>query len=92
MDLVNPYQSGICGYEEVAAQYAGKIAFMTTVDSQSTLTHGTPAQVLAECKRLDKWRTSHGGLIVASYNYDTPEENERVVFDYFRQGKLPDNA
>ena len=91
MDLVSPFQSGTCGYEEVAAKYAGKVAFMTTVDSQSTLTHGTPAQVLAECKRLDKWRTPHGGLIVASYNYDTPEENERVVFDYFRQGKLPEN-
>ena len=85
MDLISPYQSGTCGYEEVADKYAGKVAFMTTVDSQSTLTHGTPAQVLAECRRLEKWGTPHGGLIVGGYSYDTPEENERVVFDYFHQ-------
>lgn len=85
MDLISPYQSGTCGYEEVAAKYAGKVAFMTTVDSQSTLTHGSPKQVLAECKRLATWKTPHGGLIVGGYSYDTPEENERVVFDYFRQ-------
>jgi len=89
IDLVNPYQSAACGYEEVAKRYAGKIAFLTTVDTQSTLTHGTPDQVLAECRRLEKWKTPHGGLIVASYPYDTPEANERVVFDYFRKGKLP---
>jgi hypothetical protein len=52
---------------------------------------GTPAQTLAECKRLEKWRTPHGGLIIASYNYDTPEQNERVVFDYFREGKHPED-
>jgi uroporphyrinogen decarboxylase len=91
MDLVSPYQSGTCGYEEVAAQYAGRIAFLTSVDSQATLTHGTPAQVLAECRRLDRWRTSRGGLIVGGYRYDTPEENERVVFDYFRQGRRPED-
>jgi uroporphyrinogen-III decarboxylase len=87
MDLISPYQSGTCGYEEVASRFAGKVAFMTTVDSQSTLTHGTPEQVLAECKRLEKWGTPHGGLIVGSYPYDTPEANERVVFDYFFDGR-----
>ncbi|MBU4211275.1 MAG: hypothetical protein L6437_04720 [Kiritimatiellae bacterium] len=85
MDLISPYQSGTCGYEDVAARYAGKVAFLTSVDSQSTLTHGTPAQVLSECRRLAKWKTPHGGLIVGGYSYDTPEENERVVFNYFQQ-------
>jgi hypothetical protein len=85
MDLVNPYQSGACGYEEVARRYAGRIAFLTTVDTQSTLIHGTPANVLAECRRLAKWATPQGGLIVASYPFDTPEANERTVFDYFTE-------
>lgn len=85
VDLLNPFQSGACGYEEVAEKFAGKICFLTTVDTQSTLTHGAPAQVLAECKRLAKWQTPRGGLIVGGYHYDTPEENERVVFDYFRK-------
>jgi uroporphyrinogen-III decarboxylase len=84
MDLISPYQSGTCGYETVAERYAGKVAFMTTVDSQSTLTHGTPAQVRAECERLARWGTPHGGLIIGNYTYDTPEENERTVFEYFR--------
>lgn len=83
MDLINPYQSATCGYEEVAERYAGRIAFMTTVDSQSTLTRGTPEQCTAEAARLAKWATPHGGLIVGSYSYDTPEENERAVFRYF---------
>ena len=84
MDVINPYQSGVCGYEEVAEQYAGRIAFLTTVDTQSTLPHGTPEEVRAECPRLEKCGTENGGLIVASYGFDIPEENERVVFDYFR--------
>ena len=83
MDLISPYQSGTCGYEKVSSQFAGRVAFMTTVDSQSTLTHGTPQRVRAECPRLEKWGTPHGGLIVGGYSYDTPEANERVVFDYF---------
>ncbi|MDD5706395.1 MAG: uroporphyrinogen decarboxylase family protein [Kiritimatiellae bacterium] len=84
IDLLNPFQSGACGYEEVAQKYAGKICFLTTVDTQSTLTHGTPEQVLAECKRLATWKTPHGGLIVGSYSYDAPEANERVVYDFFK--------
>lgn len=89
MDLINPYQSGTCGYERVARDFAGKVAFLTTVDTQSTLTHGTPEQVLAECRRLEKWGTEHGGFVIGGYSYDTPEANERVVFDYFRKGLLP---
>ena len=83
MDLVNPYQSATCGYEEVAERYAGRIAFMTTVDSQATLTRGTPEQCAAEAARLATWATPHGGLIVGSYGYDIAEENERAVFGYF---------
>jgi uroporphyrinogen-III decarboxylase len=84
MDVINPYQSGTCGYEEVAARFAGKVTLYTTVDTQATLAHGTPAQVRAECERLAAWGTPQGGLIVGAYLYDIPEENERVVFDYFQ--------
>ncbi|HEY3398912.1 MAG TPA: uroporphyrinogen decarboxylase family protein [Armatimonadota bacterium] len=83
MDLVNPYQSKTCGYEEVAEKFAGKIAFLATVDTQATLTRGTVAQVKSEIPRVAKWGTEHGGLIVSNYNYDTPEENEQAVLDYF---------
>jgi uroporphyrinogen decarboxylase len=83
MDLVNPYQSAACGYEEVASNYAGKIAFLTTVDTQTTLKNGTKEQILSECKRLEKWGTAAGGFILATYGFDVPEENEKTVLNYF---------
>lgn len=84
IDLVNPYQSGTCGYEEVAQRFAGKIAFLTTVDTQSTLPHGTRQQILEECRRLETWATPKGGLIVSSYSYDIDEDKERAVIEYFQ--------
>jgi uroporphyrinogen-III decarboxylase len=91
IDLVSPFQSGTCGYEYVAEHYAGKVAFMTTVDTQSTLPHGTREEILEECKLLEKWGTKHGGLIVGYYGYDIDESNERVVFDYFMNNKPGEN-
>lgn len=87
MDLINPYQSKTCDYEYIAEHYAGKVAFLTTVDTQSTLPHGTHEQIIDECQRLEKWGTINGGLIAAGYGYDIPEEQERIVFDYFRDCK-----
>jgi hypothetical protein len=55
------------------------------VDSQLTLTRGTPEQCRAEAALLAKWGTEHGGLIAASYGYDSSEENERAVLDYFME-------
>jgi len=93
MDLLNPYQSGTCGYEEVASRFAGKVAFLTTVDTQTTLPHASKEQILSECARLAKWDTEKGGLIIATYGFDIPEENERIVFDYFhgKEQKHRDN-
>jgi uroporphyrinogen-III decarboxylase len=88
MDLVNPYQSGTCGYAHVAEHFAGKIAFLTTVDTQITLPHGTLEQVRAECPLVEKWGTDEGGLIVAGYGYDIPDEKEQIVFNYFN-GRSP---
>ena len=87
MDLVNPYQSKTCGYEQVAEQYAGKIAFLTTVDTQRTLPGGSKQQILDECELLKSWGTDQGGLIVAGYGYDIPQENEQLVLDFFTDRK-----
>jgi hypothetical protein len=59
------------------------------VDTQSTLTRGTPEQCAAEAARLATWATPHGGLIIGAYNYDTPEANERAVFHHFA-GQSPE--
>lgn len=85
MDLLNAHQSHTCGYTEVAERFAGRIAFLASVDSQLTLTRGTPEQCRAEAELIAKWGTEHGGLIAAGYGYDSPEANERAVFDYFME-------
>lgn len=83
MDLVNPYQSATCGYEEVARRYAGRIAFLTLPDSQSTMPKAPPAQIVDECHQVARWGTSRGGLIVAVGQYDAPPESTKLVYDTF---------
>ena len=82
MDLVNPYQSRVCGLEEMA-QFAGKIAFLTTVGSQGSLNDASEEQILAECALLGKWGTEKGGLIVSPTIFNISDETERIVTDYF---------
>jgi uroporphyrinogen-III decarboxylase len=83
IDAVNPYQSGTCGYEEVAERFRGKIAFATTVDIQTTLKTGPVEAIRAECARLARWGSERGGLIIRSYGYDIPPEHEEAVLEYF---------
>ncbi len=92
IDVVNPFQSGTCGYEQVADLCRGKIAFATTVDIQTTLKTGPIEKILAECERLARWGTEQGGLIVRAYGYDIPPEHEDVVLEYFLSHPLAANA
>jgi len=83
IDTVNPFQSGTCGYEEVAERFCGKIAFATTVDIQTTLKTGPVEAIRAECERLARWGGARGGLVIRSYNYDIPDSHEEAVLAYF---------
>ncbi len=83
IDAVNPFQTGTCGYEEVARRFSGKIAFATTVDIQTTLKTGPVEKILEECELLAKWGNEKGGLIIRSYGYDIPPEHEEAVLEYF---------
>jgi len=83
VDAVNPFQSGTCGYEEVASRFSGKIAFATTVDIQTTLKTGSVEKILADCERLARWGRQEGGLVIRSYNYDIPAQHEEAVLEYF---------
>lgn len=88
IDTVNPYQSGTCGYEDVAERFRGKIAFATTVDIQTTLKTGPIETILTECKRLARWGSESGGLIIRGYNYDIPMDHEEAVLEYFMSRPL----
>ena len=85
IDLLNPTQTKTCGYEEVAERYAGRISFLASVESQSTLTRGTPEECRVEAELLAKWGTEHGGFMACGYGYQSREENQRAVFDYFME-------
>jgi len=68
VDVVNMQQPQAYGIEELGARFAGKIAFLTTVDIQATLPKNNPAEVRQEARDLVKnWSTTDGGLIVFNY-------------------------
>jgi hypothetical protein len=90
IDTVNPFQSGTCGYEEVARRFSDKIAFATTVDIQTTLKTGPVEAIRAECERLARWGSERGGLIIRSYGYDIPPGHEEAVLEYFLAHPLAD--
>jgi uroporphyrinogen-III decarboxylase len=92
IDVVNPYQSGTCGYEEVAERFCGKISFATTVDIQTTLKTGPVEAIRAECARLARWGSERGGLIIRSYGYDIAPAHEEAVLEYFLSHPLAENT
>jgi len=72
VDVLNMQQPRCYGIEEVGRRFAGKVAFLTTVDIQATLPSGDPAAVREEAELLVKhWGTADGGFIV--FNYGDPE-------------------
>lgn len=68
VDVMNMQQPNAYGIDEIGDRFAGRIAFLTTVDIQSTLPTGNPAAIRDEAHRLvDSWGTSEGGFIVFNY-------------------------
>jgi len=72
VDVLNMQQPRCYGIEELGRRFAGKVAFLTTVDIQATLPGGDPAAIRAEAQLLlQHWATPSGGFIV--FNYGDPE-------------------
>ena len=72
VDVLNMQQPRCYGIEEMGTRFAGKVAFLTTVDIQATLPAGDPQAVREEAELLVRhWTTKHGGFIV--FNYGDPE-------------------
>ncbi|MFC1508856.1 uroporphyrinogen decarboxylase family protein [Candidatus Omnitrophota bacterium] len=90
VDVMNMQQPQAYGIEELGRRYAGKIAFLSTVDIQSTLPSNDPVAVREEAHELVKnWGTQEGGFVV--FNYGDPEGinvNEEmcaVMFEAFME-------
>ena len=72
IDVMNMQQPQANGIEDIGRRFAGKIAFLTTADIQSTLPTGDPDRVRAEVRELlTHWGTPDGGFVV--FNYGDPE-------------------
>lgn len=90
VDVMNMQQPRVYGIEELGRRYAGRIAFLATVDIQSTLPSNNPVAIREEAHKLvDTWGTRDGGFIV--FNYGDPEginvkdEMCAVMFEAFME-------
>lgn len=90
VDVMNMQQPRAYGIEEIGRRFAGRMAFLTTVDIQSTLPSNDPEAIRAEAHELvAKWGTPDGGFIV--FNYGDPEginvrdEMTSVMFEAFME-------
>ncbi|MCD6308365.1 MAG: hypothetical protein J7M24_05140, partial [Candidatus Latescibacteria bacterium] len=90
VDVMNMQQPRAYGIDEIGERFAGRIAFLTTVDIQSTLPSNDPSAIREEAHELvRKWGTDAGGFVV--FNYGDPEginvkdEMTGVMFEAFKE-------
>lgn len=88
VDVLNMQQPQAYGLTDFGEQFRGKVAFLTTVDIQSTLPSGNEQAVREEARQLiEHWSVPSGGFIV--FNYGDPEalnvrpEMTEIMFDEF---------
>ncbi len=93
VDVLNMQQPNTYGLVEFGERFKGKVCFLTTVDIQTTLPHGTEEDVRNEVHLLlDHWGTNQGGFIV--FNYGAPDalgirpENTYAMFDEFAANRM----
>ena len=90
VDVMNMQQPRAYGIEELGRRFRGRIAFLATVDIQSTLPSGDPEEIRREAHELvEHWSTPEGGFIV--FNYGDGEgigvgpDTTRVMFEAFME-------
>ena len=72
VDVMNMQQPRAYGIMEIGRRFAGRIAFLSTADIQSTLPSNDPVAIREESHALvDNWGTPDGGFVV--FNYGDPE-------------------
>ena len=96
VDVMNMQQPRAYGIEELGSRYAGRIAFLTTVDIQATLPQGDPKAIREEAHLLvDNWGTRDGGFIVFNYGdgegINVGPEVSGIMFEAFMEKMWPDS-
>ena len=90
VDVMNMQQPRAYGIEEIGRRYAGRIAFLTTVDIQATLPTADAVLIRREAYDLvDNWGTSDGGFIVFNYGdgegIGVSESVSEIMFEAFME-------
>ena len=86
VDVIN-IQTAVVGYDWIARNARGRVAFRTDIDRQQVLPFGPPAEVKEEVQRtFESCGTRHGGLIACGeVGPDVPIENIRAMYEAFRE-------
>jgi Uroporphyrinogen decarboxylase (URO-D) len=82
LDVLNPIQPTCVDPAEVKRRYGDQLAFWGSIDVQSTLPFGSPAEVASEVRSRLETLGQGGGLILAPTHHvqlDTPMENFRAL-------------
>jgi uroporphyrinogen decarboxylase len=92
VDMLNMGQPQTYGIEELGNRFAGKIAFLTTVDIQKTLPEGNKTAIETETDDLIKnWATPKGGMVVFNYGMGgaigVSDDITRFMFEKFNERK-----
>ncbi|HOF86712.1 MAG TPA: uroporphyrinogen decarboxylase family protein [Armatimonadota bacterium] len=87
-NVMNLQQPRALGIEAIGRRYAGRIAFSSLCDIQSTLPFKSDADIREEARLLlAHWATDQGGFILSDYGdgeaIGVPLEKKRVMFDAF---------
>jgi hypothetical protein len=85
-------QAAVVGYDWIAANARGKVAFRTDIDRQRVMPFGTPAEVREEVRRVfEACGTANGGGIIAcgEVGPDVPLENIGAMYEEFRAYRPP---
>jgi len=88
VDVLNMQQSRNYGLVEFGEEFRGKVAFLATVDIQSTMPGGKEEEIREEARLLLRhWGTPRGGLIAFDYGaweaVGVRPEMPYVMFDEF---------
>ena len=73
VDILQSVQPEANDIADLAERYGSRVAFWGGVGSQSTMSHGTPAEVKAEVRRCMDTLGKEGGLILSPAHFVEPE-------------------
>ncbi|HQD39419.1 MAG TPA: uroporphyrinogen decarboxylase family protein [Bacillota bacterium] len=72
--------------EKLGSLYAGKVVFWGEIDRQHLLPFGTPEEVRAAVRRVQKALGNRGVIAQCEWGLDVPRENIEAVFEAWQGG------